>query len=176
VNELGLSEWANIAEVIGALAVVVSLLYVGVQVRHNTNEVRASNRQQLIGRAHTSAIALTGNPEMAALMAKARAGDPLTPAEFIQHGFLVRAVLYDVQEAYVLNREGRLDDAYWRTRAGIVVAYLASASAREVYAREKVQRALVPDFIEWLDNELSIAGDHIYWHPDDKPKAPRRLV
>jgi hypothetical protein len=32
-----LSEWANIAEIIGAVAIIISLIYVSIQVRDNTN-------------------------------------------------------------------------------------------------------------------------------------------
>ena len=40
--KLKLSELANIAEVIGAFAVVISLLYVGVQVSDNTRAMRSA--------------------------------------------------------------------------------------------------------------------------------------
>jgi hypothetical protein len=43
-----LSDWASIAEVVSAVAIVLSLLYVGYQIRENTIEVRETNRQQLI--------------------------------------------------------------------------------------------------------------------------------
>ena len=41
--KLKLSDFANIAEVIGAVAVVVSLIYVGMQVNDSTRAVRAAS-------------------------------------------------------------------------------------------------------------------------------------
>ena len=117
MNRLGLSEWASIAEVIGAAAVVLSLVYVGIQVRENTEEIRAANRQQLVGRSHTATNNVATSPTLAGAFGKVEAGEPLSPAEQVQYGFFVRAMLYDVQEAFLLHREGGLDDAYWNTHA-----------------------------------------------------------
>jgi hypothetical protein len=45
MSKLRLSDWASIAEVVGAIPVVISLACVGVQINGHTVEVRASNRQ-----------------------------------------------------------------------------------------------------------------------------------
>jgi hypothetical protein len=37
-----LQDWSNLAQVIGALAVVISLAYVGVQIKRNTSAVRSA--------------------------------------------------------------------------------------------------------------------------------------
>ena len=44
---MNLNDLANIGQVIGALAVVVSLIYVAAQIRQNTNAVRAATAQSL---------------------------------------------------------------------------------------------------------------------------------
>ena len=148
-----LSDWASIAEVVSAVAIVLSLLYVGYQIRENTIEVRATNRQQLITRA-MQATANSASPDISGVVAKVSEGANLSAVERAQYGYIVRTVLYDVQEAYLLNREGRLDDGYWGTRASIILAYLEPAAAREIYRRDSSIGALHPDFVQWLDNAL----------------------
>lgn len=154
VPKLSLSEWANLAEVVGAAAVVVSLLFVGVQVRDNTAEIRATNRQQLVGRAHEATRSFAVDPGLATILAKVESSESLSDAEAIQYGYLIRATLYDVQEGFVLNREGRLDDAYWATRAAVARAYLAQPLARQIYERDKAQGTLMPDFTDWVDQSV----------------------
>ncbi len=149
-----LSEWASIAEVVSAVAVVVSLLYVGYQISENTSEARAANRQQLVSRAHSAVTAVATSPELAGIVAKVGEGSTLTSAELSQYGYLVRGVLYDVQEAFLLYQEGRLTEDYWNTRASIVVAYLVPASARNVYHRDKSLGAFHPEFVQWLDSAI----------------------
>jgi len=144
----------NHGEVIGAVAVVLSLAYVGVQIRENTEEIRAANRQQLIGRAHDATLRFALSPEVATILASLAAGDSLTSAEQLQYGYLIRSMLYDVQEAFVLNREARLDDAYWGTRAALVSSYMSGPAARAVYEREKRLGTLLPDFVAWMDESV----------------------
>jgi hypothetical protein len=153
-RKLSLSDWANIGEVIGAIGVVISLVYVGVQIRENTEEMRAMNRQQLIGRAHEATARFALSPELAAVLAKVATSDPLTSGEQVQYGYLIRSMLYDVQEAFVLNREGRLDDAYWETRAAVVRSYMSSPMARSVYERDKALGTLLPVFVAWMDESI----------------------
>ena len=40
MKKLTLSQWTSIAEIIGMLAVVVSLIFVGLEIRQNTNQAR----------------------------------------------------------------------------------------------------------------------------------------
>ena len=40
--KLKLSEWANVAEIVGAAAVIISLVYVGYQVNDNTSAIRSA--------------------------------------------------------------------------------------------------------------------------------------
>jgi hypothetical protein len=44
---MNLNDLANLGQVIGALAVVVSLFYVGHQIRQNTNAVRSATAQSV---------------------------------------------------------------------------------------------------------------------------------
>jgi hypothetical protein len=42
-----LNDLANIEQVIGAMAVVISLIYVALQIRQNTNAIRAATAQSV---------------------------------------------------------------------------------------------------------------------------------
>lgn len=153
-RKLSLGDLANIAEVIGALGVIISLVYVGVQIREHTEEMRTANRQQLIGRAHEATAGFALSAELSGVLAKVANGDTLTSGERVQYGYLIRSMLYDVQEAFVLNREGRLDDEYWETRAAVARSYMSSPSARSVYERDKAAGALLPVFVAWMDESI----------------------
>ena len=43
-----LQEFALIAEIVGAIAVVISLIYVGLGVRQNTDAIQVANHQALV--------------------------------------------------------------------------------------------------------------------------------
>jgi hypothetical protein len=59
-----------------------------------------------------------------------------------------------VQEAFLLHREGRLDEEYWKTRTALVLAYLALKPAREVYLQDKSRGVLHAEFVKWLDRAV----------------------
>jgi len=159
MTNLRLTDWASIAEVVGAFSVVISLIYVGIQVRDNTEEVRAANRQQLIGRAHSAISRAATSPELAAAIAKLTNSEMLTPTEKVQYGYFVRALMYDVQEAFLLRREERLDENYWSTRSALFESTMIQEAARSVYDRDKELGVLHEDFVFWADQKLDIALD-----------------
>ena len=153
---MSIQDWAAIGEIVSAIAVVVSVLYVGIQVRSNTREIRAANRQQLVNRAHLGVMQVSTDAELASLFAKAAEGVTLTESEQMQYGYAVRAVLYDIQEAYLLYREGRLDHGYWKTRAASILAYLEQAPAHAIYRQSKSKGILHDDFVRWLDGAMQL--------------------
>jgi len=155
MNRMKLSDWANIAQVAGGVAVVISLIYVGVQINENTVEIRATNRQQLVNRSADATQNAATSPELAGALGKAAEGLPLSPQELYQYQYFVRGMQYDVQEAYLLFKEGRLDEEYWLTRAAIFRAYMQSAAARDAYRRDKELGVLHSAFVEWADRAVA---------------------
>ncbi|MDA1075944.1 MAG: hypothetical protein O3A63_14435 [Proteobacteria bacterium] len=145
-NKLALSDWANVAEVVGGLAVVISLLYVGVQINENTEEVRATSRQQLVTRSADATGNAASNPELATALGKAEQGTSFAPEELWQYQYFVRGMFYDIQEAYLLYTEGHLDRDYWLTRKSIFQAYVVNPLALEVYMRDRKLGILHKEF------------------------------
>ena len=76
---------SGIAETIGAIGVIISLLYVGVQIRQNTVASRASNYQQWVDTQVNVNRALSDTPEVTVLIDKANQEfDSLTTAELLR--------------------------------------------------------------------------------------------
>ena len=152
MTKLRLAEWASLAEIVSAVAVVISLIYVGMQVSDNTAEIRAGNRQEMVGRAHQATISVATSPELAESFARAVNQQDLTTAQQNEYGFFVRAMLYDVQEAFLLHREGRLDEGYWATREALYRTYMQQQFARGIYSRNKSLGLLHREFVAWADS------------------------
>ena len=62
-----LADWASIAEILGAIAVVVSLLFVGLQVRANTRASQAATYQEQLGLEIGVLSTAAANPGLARL-------------------------------------------------------------------------------------------------------------
>ena len=74
--------------------------------------------------------------------------------ELTQAGFILRTVLYGVQEGFWLHKEARLDDGYWSTHSRMILSYFETAIARDIYRRDKSIGILDRDFVQWLDGAL----------------------
>ena len=107
---MDLAFYANVAEIVGTAAVVVSLIYVGIQVNDSTRAVRSATANQT-----TSAISawysnIGNNEQSAALFAKGIV-DPesLSAEELAQFIYLAHGLILEFQAAYYLSEEGTLD-------------------------------------------------------------------
>ena len=98
---------------------------------------------------------MAGSAELSRAISKVGVGEELSPEEPAQYSCFVRSMLYDVQEAFLLHREGRLEEEYWGTRQAIFAAYMRTPLAVEVYERDKSLEILHDEFVEWADTKLA---------------------
>jgi pyridoxal biosynthesis lyase PdxS len=70
-----------VAEIIGVIAVVVSLGYVSVQIRQNTKVARAATRQAIAESTENLTSDLISNAEIAEIFVKHMNGEELSPVE-----------------------------------------------------------------------------------------------
>jgi hypothetical protein len=66
-----LADWANVAEIVGAVAVIVTLAYVAVQIEQNTIAVEASTRQGRLDYGRQQTELLITQPGLAKLVMEA---------------------------------------------------------------------------------------------------------
>jgi hypothetical protein len=104
---------AAIAEALGAVAVLASLVYLATQVRQNTQMMKSSIRQQLTA---TSQDVIFKGIDLASVVAKAANRETLTAAEQIQLNQLHRAALRGLEDFAYQNQHGLLDPSEWAAR------------------------------------------------------------
>jgi hypothetical protein len=135
-----LDQLATLAEILGGLAVPVSLIYAIFEIRRNTRSVRATS-------AWNSDVALaelnegvSHNQQLSELVT--RALDPectpedLTPGEFGQLFLLYRAVLQKYQAQWFLWTEGHLSDEMWQNRRRWAKAFVSLPVSGRIWERE----------------------------------------
>ena len=126
-------------ELIGAFAVVVSLIYVGVQVRHSAGAVRSAAANDASVTMQNWYLEMGSNRQASDIWFNAMTSpDPLSTHDEFQFMMSMHAVLLGMQNSYFLSQEGTLDaefreaittaivavkdlpgmDRYWRQRRG----------------------------------------------------------
>ncbi len=150
-----LSDWASIAEIISAVAVVASLLYVGFEIHRNTKVGLAANRQSIATRAQELAFYSSETNVFGLLFDSSRENEELGEDEQRYVTAYVGALLRTTEEAFLLYKDGLLDEEYWLTRARVMLAALRYDAAHEVYMQTRNAGFYTPDFVAWADEALA---------------------
>ncbi len=129
-----LQDWSNVAQVIGALAVVISLFYVGFQIKRNTSAVRSATAQavhdnyadwymNLMVDADLNRILIKGLKDYASL-------DETEKAQFIE---TFMAFISFSQNAFYQWREKALLGPLWVCWESLVMNLLSSPGGKELW-------------------------------------------
>jgi hypothetical protein len=100
----------TIAEVVGAVAVVLSLIYVAAQIKQNTEASRAQSINQINSQygALMSQIAIHG--DLAQICRKATNREELTPDESVRYTAYLSAFFAFIEEFFLLHRSGTYEE------------------------------------------------------------------
>ena len=102
--------WRDVAEVVGQLAVVVSLVYVGVQVEQNTRAIQTETTQSLYLQGAERVVPVLENAEVAELLIRAsRAPERLSPSDSLRYHYFLNLQLNEFEAAFTALRRGTMD-------------------------------------------------------------------
>lgn len=149
-----LEKWALVAEIVGSAAVVVTLIFLIIEVRGNTEASLAANRQSLAGRTEMLLMAHATSPTLAEVIDKAHQEAPLSRAEQDMYGVYVAARLRNAEEAYLQFLDGQLSEQYFVTRGVSAVRTLDNSYALERWSLWKDQGFFTTEFSDWLDQSI----------------------
>lgn len=101
---------AHIAEIFGGVAVLISLLFVGVQLKESTKATRSSTAAATISNISDWYVTMGTDEESSASFWRFLA-DPesMTKEERLQHIYVVHGLILTFQNSYFLAQEGTLD-------------------------------------------------------------------
>jgi hypothetical protein len=109
--KLRLKDVASIAEVIGAIAIFISLIYVGIQVNDSTRAVRSATANELAASLSALYAEVGIDPKASQVMLDGFANpELLSREETAQFVYMVHGLFLQYQAAYYLSQEGTLDE------------------------------------------------------------------
>ena len=105
-----------ISEAVGAAAVIITLAYLAVQIRQNTQMNASALRQSFYDYTARQMLHGTDSAEFSELLAKAGMTDEtLSPGERLQISRMFHAVFVGYQGAYFQHKQGALGQEDWKT-------------------------------------------------------------
>lgn len=126
-----------IAELVGAVAVVVSLLYVAAQVKAGTRQARYDAGRDLAARVSDVSLAVAADPELGRLLVQGGANpDVLSPGDQARFRGLMNSLFRGLEQQYLLRREGSLDDESWAAVERMIRDWMALPGV-QLYFRDR---------------------------------------
>lgn len=106
-----LSEAANWAEIVSALGLVISLIYVGIQVTDNTSAMRSETASNASTEFIDWYTHMSGDPKLMDVWLRGvTEPDSLDEQESLRFVFLLHIIMLQFQNNYYLVEEGTLDE------------------------------------------------------------------
>jgi len=130
-----LQDLANLGQFVGGLVVIVSLVYLAVQVRQNTQSLRTENYARALDRLASMQARLSGDPAVSTMLARA-AADPanVSPAERLQITWWCYECFGAFEFMFHQAQAGAMPDEVWQRWSATVAFWLSFPGVRGWWA------------------------------------------
>lgn len=106
--------WRTTAELAGVIAVIVSLIFVGVELQQNTKAMETATAETLTSQTHDFFLMLASSPELSRIWDAGNEDlSKLDSTELLQYMWMENAVYLRYQSAFLQWRRGTLGDEDW---------------------------------------------------------------
>lgn len=153
MDKLSLSELANVAEIAGAIVIVASLAYIGIEMNQNTKALQLESYQAMMDNLIQLDIAIATNEDLSRIVATAEN----KPTELAENKWVrFQTVAYPRiglwEFLFLATQEDALSDVQWQA----FQPYYADIACKPGYRRFwGLQRhGFSPGFQEYIDSEV----------------------
>ena len=145
LNELG-----SLGEFMSGLAVVVTLVYLAIQIRHNTRAVRSSMHQDMIESTLRIAESVSDNENVGRIVLKADEDyENLTTEERIRFEAYAERVFSNFESVFYSYRNSMIEQDLWESWKASYLSDLSREAIRRYWQDERPQH--LRDFMDFVD-------------------------
>jgi len=143
---------AAIAEIVSAIAVIVTLLYVGYEIRQNTAAVKSTAYQSIHDAEDLFWLSISTDANLSTVWDVGMSGglEALQPVQRRQYVLAVRRLIYLYQNVNYQWRKGVVDDELWNAWLASLDEHLGMRGFAEVLSGTKPH--LSDPFVELLNS------------------------
>jgi hypothetical protein len=149
---LSLADLANLGEFVGGVMVIVSLVYLAINIRQNTLAVRMAAHEHVFATFREIISPVKTDERLAGLLRSAVNFESLPPESQIPIASFYSEVLLHFQNCHVLYRRGALEEETFRAYENYVLSSLANPGVNVWWQHHR--HVLAPITVELLDARL----------------------
>jgi hypothetical protein len=145
-----LENWASLAEIVGAMAVVISLVYVGIQVHDSAGAARSAAANDVNVAMQEWYMQAGSDRQTSTLLYRGLvSGQALPDEEEFQFLMMTHAFFMGVQNSYLLAQEGTIDEEL-RNSLKNAIHGIQNLPGMNRYWRQR-RSYLHSGFVEWVE-------------------------
>ncbi len=152
-----LQEYALVAEIVGAVAVVVSLIYVGLGVRQNTDAIQVANHQAIVAMDMEKNSWLRDSEFSATLLNARQDIGSLSPAELEQVSTFSADTFNAWEFAFLTYNSGAVEEFIWRGWDGFYRSMLQEDPYRWFWKGSGENFS--PDFNSYIESIIAVQNN-----------------
>lgn len=150
-----LADLSSLGSFISGVAVLISLIYVSVQIRQTERNQQTLLQQGTSSRG-TQVLLHLSEPQIAELLVKAANADSdFTPVQAQQLAYALRASLLGFQDQFLLHKHSLIDPRQREGQGLAIQGLLAMPGARAIWTLTRT--SFPPDFVRYVDALVSQA-------------------
>ena len=143
-----------VGELLGAVLVGTTLIYLAFQLRQNTKALTSSTFQAVSSNMAQNMEFFASDPTISALLVKSQDGlGELTAEERARFGYVMAMAFRRIETVFVQRSLGFIDARLTEGFERSAISAFASGGAREWWKASK--RAFSDDFASWIDQQLA---------------------
>jgi len=145
-----------VVDLVGMVGVLLGLVFVGLELRSNTQAVRAETFQSLTDVSNDYIMQMAADPELSRIYHAATAGGlrALTPPDSARYWSLQRAYWVRMQNVYSQHTRGTLEDEDFFLYRAVICS--ADPGTRDLWPEHRV--ILTPGFREFVEGCWGAGG------------------
>ena len=152
---MNISYMADISEIIGSMAVVITLIFLVLQMRENTRAIMASTRQSARDADSQAILSAIENP--AAILAWTK--QDVTDEEIIKYIFWLTLFCRNRENDWFQYKRGVMDEATWeRYKSSITVTFLSEKNRH--WWQNFGRLVFNPEYVAQVDDLLKTTPIH----------------
>lgn len=137
-----------VAELLAAIGVIISLIFVGLQVRKSTAESKAATKQATTD---TEIAMVSAFADHAEIWEKATTGAPITGATDTRRAILlVNLLMIDYENRFHQHEAGYFDDRSWANRVAIL-RNMVTLPMFDIWRQSQGGQSRSADYLDFLD-------------------------
>jgi len=140
-------------QIISALGVIASMLYLAIQIKQSTTSARSNTQQQLTERIHNRLLLVATNSELAGLISCDWETTKFTVIQKTQISYWLSAIITDIKGIHAQYKLGLVSKSTLQGRITVIKRGVFNTDIA-VMVWENIKGESEPEFIRWFEEHI----------------------